>query len=1215
MPGRATDLRRASAAPLVSLLGSAPPGQTGFQLIMRQPQYFAHRWRKKVASCALALLLLVSVGQGKTLAQTDQDSEAESMVSFSAATLTGILQREPGLLLEVKKMLVRKAYEQGRLLDPSDLTDDALFRLLRDDENIRVLATKEVEKREYIRAKPSRQEQDALVIQRTNTEKSSVPAEADKASLSEEEKYWAHHEEVSPRQQSVSSSNSASDGNSANGALPYAQPNPQPYKTQPPAESPNPSFPPSSDYKRRQDLAGALPRDQDSYDLPPSPGGNALTRITPDGLPGLLSTSMNESRASVQRPGADGLSTDETSNSANGTAPLRSYLPDTGLRDSSAFRPDATSPTSFPRADHGRGQNSQMNQLEPGVRRPVPSDDDHPVIRHRPNPYADVPSLYDLYAQVSKRTPVLARFGEDVFQNGTGNLDELPMDLPVGPDYVLGPGDGLSIELWGGVSQRLQRVVDREGRVALPEAGAIEVTGRTLGDVQQLVQSVLRTEYRDVQADVSLARLRTVRVYIVGDVQRPGAYDVSSLSTPLNALYLAGGPTSRGSLRLLRHYRGQQMLEEVDVYDLLLHGVRSGLQRLQAGDSILVPPLGAEVTIEGMVRRPAIYELHQESDLAEALELAGGVLNSGTLRHVEVERVIAHESRTMLKMDVPENSNQEAVTQALEDFKIQDGDKIRISPILAYSEKTVYLDGHVFHPGKYAYKEGMRVTDLVKSFNDLLPEPAQRHAEIIRLNPPDYTPVVIAFNLGNALAGKEQNILLKPFDTLRIFGRYDFEDLPVITVSGEVRDPGEHITNGETHVRDAIYLAGGVTHDALMNDAQVFRRTADGKLKVLSVNLEKALAGEATENVPLEPKDRIFIQRNLSKVDPASVKIEGEVGRPGKYPLGEDMSATDLVRLAGGLKRGAFTEAADLTRYTIENDSRVVGEHLTVPIGRALAGDADTDMRLHDGDVLTIRQLSGWTDIGAIISVKGEVMHPGKYGIQEGERLSSVLARAGGLRADAYPYGAVLERTQLRELAEKTRADLIRQVQDQQVSFKLIPDTGDPEEKLSKDATIQQWRATLEQLENTPPQGRLVIHVSKDVRKWANTSADIEVRAGDTLFIPKTPTYVAVNGQVYNPTAVSYHPGKSAGWYLSQGGGPTHMANKKAIVVVRADGSVVGGSGSGGWFTGDVLSAELRPGDMVFVPEKALGGTPIWKNTLQTAQLLSSVAIAASVLH
>jgi protein involved in polysaccharide export with SLBB domain len=562
---------------------------------------------------------------------------------------------------------------------------------------------------------------------------------------------------------------------------------------------------------------------------------------------------------------------------------------------------------------------------------------------------------------------------------------------------------------------------------------------------------------------------------------------------------------------------------------------------------------------------------------------------------------------------VPENGNQETVTQALEDFKIQDGDKIRISPILAYSEKTVYLDGHVFHPGKYAYREGMRVADLIKSFNDLLPEPSQRHAEIIRLNPPDYTPMVIAFNLGDALSGKEQNIPLKAFDTVRIFGRYDFEDPPVITVSGEVRDPGEHVTNGETHMRDAVYLAGGVTPDALLNDAQIFRQTADGKLKVLSVNLQKALAGEAADNVPLEPKDRIFIHRNLSRSDPASVKIEGEVARPGKYPLGEDMSAVELVRLAGGLKRGAFTEAADLTRYTVEGGSRVMGEHLTVPIGRALAGETDTDMRLHDGDVLTIRQLAGWTDVGSVIAVKGEVMHPGEYGIQEGERLSSVLARAGGLRADAYPYGAILERTQLRELSEKTRADLIRQVREQQVSFKLQPDTPDPEDKLSKDATLQQWHATLEQLENSPPQGRLVIRISKDVRKWANTSADIEVRAGDTLFIPKTPNYVMVNGQVYNPTAVSYRPGKTAGWYLRQGGGPNNMANKKAIVVVRADGSVIGGSGSGGWFTGDVLTAELRPGDMVFVPEKALGGTQAWKNTLQAAQLLSSVAIAVSV--
>src|SRR5207302_2286429 len=216
------------------------------------------------------------------------------------------------------------------------------------------------------------------------------------------------------------------------------------------------------------------------------------------------------------------------------------------------------------------------------------------------------------------------------------------------------------------------------------------------------------------------------------------------------------------------------------------------MRRLEAGDTLLIPPLGSEVTVEGMVRRPAVYELHGEQNLAQLLELAGGVLPSGTLRHIDVERVQAHENRTMLGLDVPENNNQDSVTKALEDFKIQDGDHVKISPIVAFAEKTVYLDGHVFRPGKYAYREGMKVTDLVKSFSDVLPEPYKPHAEIIRLKAPDYTPEVLAFNLEDALSGKDQGLVLKPFDTVRVFGRFDFEDPPVITVTGEVRDPGDH---------------------------------------------------------------------------------------------------------------------------------------------------------------------------------------------------------------------------------------------------------------------------------------------------------------------------------------------------------------------------------------------------------------------------------------
>lgn len=1167
------------------------------------------RWRLSAGTfVVLGVLLLAGVAPKIVTAQVGQEREPEPVVSLSARAITEILREEPGLLLEVKRLFVRKAYEQGRLLDPADLTDEAVFQLLREDNNARVLATAEIEKREYIRSKPTREEMEKERIDRLPSPENSKASPSAAAARNDEQRYWAEHEQtLLPKKTHPLTPPGDNDGFSKGSFVDPDPANPSypdyPLAAPPNAEPAQPAAPFNND-RRRQNLVG-LERQEGDYDPAMPPDAGSLPPVSPEGLPGLLSASMEESGASGRRSPAVSPPMSAYSFSPSADYPANSSQP--------------TSASSWSR-DSERSWSDVRSNRPMEKPRPQP-DEDHPAIRRRVNPYAEVPSLFDLYSQVSRRSPVLARFGEDIFHNGTGNFDQLPMDLPVGPDYVLGPGDGINIELWGGVSQHLQRIVDREGRVALPEAGALEVNGRSLGDVQQLVQNVLRSEFRDVHADVSLARLRTVRVYVVGDVLRPGAYDISSLSTPLNALYQAGGPTSRGSLRILRHYRGPQLVGEIDLYDLLLHGVRSSLERLQAGDTVMVPPLGAELTVEGMVRRPAIYELHDENNLAEILELAGGVLNTGTLRHIEVERVSAHEGRSMLRLDLPETNNQETATRALEDFKIQDGDKVRISPILSYSEQTVYLDGHVVNPGKRAYSEGMRVTDLIRSYTDLLPEPASGHAEIIRLAAPDFAPHVIAFNLGEALAGdsvpasRAQDLALKPFDTVRIFGRFDFEDPPAITVSGEVRHPGEHVTNGETRLRDAVYLAGGVTPDALLNDAQVFRKTSDGKLKVLSVNLKSALAGDAQENVLLESHDRVFIHRNLSKVDPPTVKIEGEVARPGKYPLGEDMSAAQLVRLAGGLTRGAFVEVADLTRYTVESGTQVMGEHLAVPLARAMLGEPDTDVRLHDGDVLTVRQLAGWNDVGSLITVKGEVMHPGDYGIQEGERLSSILERAGGLRADAYPYGAILERRQVRELEEKNRSDLIREVQGQQASFKLLPDTGDEEDKLAKSSVLEQWHATLEELEDLPPTGRLVVHISSDVRRWANTPADLEVRAGDTLYVPKKPNYVVVSGQVYNPTAITYRPGRNAGWYLRQAGGPTNMANHKAVFVIRADGSVVGGKGGGEWFTGDVLSAELRPGDMVFVPEKALGGPPLWKNTLQAAQLLSSVAVAVSVGH
>jgi protein involved in polysaccharide export with SLBB domain len=275
-----------------------------------------------------------------------------------------------------------------------------------------------------------------------------------------------------------------------------------------------------------------------------------------------------------------------------------------------------------------------------------------------------------------------------------------------------------------------------------------------------------------------------------------------------------------------------------------------------------------------------------------------------------------------------------------------------------------------------------------------------------------------------------------------------------------------------------------------------------------------------------------------------------------------------------------------------------------------MAGEPDTDMRLHDGDVLTIKQVAGWNDVGATIAVKGEVIHPGTYGIQEGERLSSILMRAGGFRSDAYPYGVIFERKQVRQLEEENREQLIRQVRIDGANLTLVPEQ-DADQKMAKEAAVNQWQAALQKLQDAPPSGRLVVHISKDMKHWANTPADVQVRAGDAIYIPKRPNFVMVDGSVYNPTAVTYKPGKDAGWYLKQAGGPTNTANKKAVFVIRADGSVAGGAG--GLFSGGVDRTALHPGDLVMVPEKAFSGTTKWKTTLETAQLAYAVGIAIQV--
>ena len=758
----------------------------------------------------------------------------------------------------------------------------------------------------------------------------------------------------------------------------------------------------------------------------------------------------------------------------------------------------------------------------------VNASTDAPKVLRQPAPY-NLQSMRDLYTQIPEQTATLKRFGSEVFVNRDvsamargGSGRDTPLDVPLGPDYVVGSGDTLTIAMWGGMTQTLSRVVDRDGRVLLPDAGSFDVAGLPLQRAEILIEDALKKQYRDVKVSVTVSRIRSVRVYVVGDVQRPGGYDISSLATPLSALYAAGGPTAVGSLRMARHLRGERLVEDIDLYDFLLHGVRSKGARFESGDTLLVPPAGAQVAVSGAVKRPAIYEVKPgESTLDSVVDDAGGFTAAASLANITIERIDANRQRETVTLKTTGPGSAAADRTAIATFQVKDGDRIRIAPILPYSQRAIYLEGHVVRPGRRSYTEGMHLSDVLHSYQDLLPEPAS-NGEIIRLVPPDLHAETINFSVPDVLIGNG-NLELQPFDTIRVLGRY--------------------------------------------------------------------------------------------QVDAPKVTIQGEVLRPSSYPMSKGMTAAQLVRMAGGFRRDALLDQADLTSYGVLNGTRVNGSVSTVHIGAAVAGtEPGADVPLKPGDILTIHQITGWNEIGQSAQIEGQVAYPGTYGFHEGERLSSVLRRAGGLRETAYPAGAVLVREQVRELEQKSREELIRQIETSSASARLSPNLGSGDSGATLKLIQAQQDEVLARLKSEPPTGRLVVHITADIDSWADTPVDIELRPGDVLTIPKRPGFVLVTGQVYNATALTFTPGKTAAWYLQHAGGTSDTANRKEIFVIRANGSVVGRH-SGGLFDPSVLSTKLDPGDVVVVPQKVIGASLFWRNLLTTAQLVSSIAITAAVAN
>jgi protein involved in polysaccharide export with SLBB domain len=533
----------------------------------------------------------------------------------------------------------------------------------------------------------------------------------------------------------------------------------------------------------------------------------------------------------------------------------------------------------------------------------------------------------------------LKPFGYDLFA-GVPTTFAPVSDIPIDTDYVMGPGDTVKIQLLGKEPAEYSLVVSRDGQLHIPKLGPLTVAGLTFGKMQELLKAHIARQLIGEQPVITLGALRSIRVFVLGDANRPGSYTVSALSTLTNALFVSGGIKPIGSLRNIQLKRRGKLVARLDLYDLLLRGDTSGDTRLQPGDVIFVPPVGNTVGVAGQVKRPAIYELKNEHSIKQVLALSGGLLPTAYPQATQIERINTRGERTLVDVDISQPKVMRTDLQA--------GDTLRVYSILEKMQDIVMLSGHVQRPGGYQWHAGMRVSDLISSIeNDLLPRPDLGYALVRREVPPDQHVMALSVRLGEAVLNpaSSANIELHSRDEVMVFDatrdrapvvaqlvetlkqQATFQSpAQVVNVGGLVRHPGEYPLETSMRVSSLIRAGGGLAEAAYALGAELTRyEVVNGSYREVAhvdVDLKKVLAGDRAVDLLLNAYDDLHIKRLPEWATAVTVEVRGEVRFPGVYPISRGEQLSKLIQRAGGLTDMAFPQGAVFLRKDLQERER-----------------------------------------------------------------------------------------------------------------------------------------------------------------------------------------------------------------------------------------------------------------------------------------------------
>ena len=782
---------------------------------------------------------------------------------------------------------------------------------------------------------------------------------------------------------------------------------------------------------------------------------------------------------------------------------------------------------------------------------------------------ASIPAPYRFVGPITTKSD-FERFAED----GTGRrlpvygrrlFDEVPTTfapverVPVPADYVVGPGDELLIRAWGKIDLDSRVTVDRNGQVYLPRVGMLNVAGLRYEQLEGYLRAAISALFKDFELNVALGQLRSIQIFVLGSARRPGVYTVSSLSTLVNALFASGGPSATGSMRHIQLRRGNRLLAEFDMYDLVQKGDKSHDVPLLPGDVIYIPHIGAQVAISGNVSEPGIYELKGETTVAAALDGAGGLTNLAGAERVLLERIDNHSSRWVEEFPL------DAAGLAR---LLQDGDLLRIYPLSPKFENAVTLRGNVAQPGRYAWKEGMKVSDLIPSRDFLITR--------------DF------WNRQNQPAPRDTD---HPFGTQRA-GQSGYQRTEE---RGNRRNDQSGEQRTDQYGNQPMDQYGGQPTDEYGNPRT--RRFANQPMDQLEDQSMDQAGNQRADQAADQPSDH---QDDNQRDD---MSAAGD--RSGN-------TRTTLIASVGQNNAEINWDYAVIERLD-EHDlsTRLIPFRLVNAIDNPASPD---NQLLKAGDVVTIFSRAD-LDLpiekhASFVRVGGEVNAPGVYRVNPGETLRDVVEAAGGLTPHSYLYASILTRVSTRHAQEEELRQATEQMQRELFAryANATPTTGQTAADQQIQLSLQQ--AALARLSTIKPTGRVVLEMKPDAAT-AGDIPDFSLEDGDTFYIPPRLSTVQVEGSVYNANAFRHQPDKRLIAYLNDAGGATREADEKRIFVIHADGTVISRQSRNSH--GGFEKLKLLPGDAIVVPEKLKVSSKM-NDLLQATQFMSQTALTAAAL-